>query len=111
MGSGRQVTAGKWHRLVIHVKWSVSADTGQVDLWFDGEQVVNALKAKTFFGNPAFVQHGMLRQPTIDKVETLYFDDARAGTTLADVLMPAGMPSGRRKGDQTLPGREARARP
>ncbi len=87
-------TAGKWHRIVVHVKWSASADSGQVDFWFNGEHVVNALKVKTFFGHPAFVQHGILRQPTIDKVEVLYFDDARSGTTLEDVLMPAGMPGG-----------------
>ncbi len=85
-----KATAGKWHRVVIHVKWAASAESGQVDLWFDGEQVVTAGKAQTFLDNPAFVQHGILRA-TIDKVETLYFDDARAGTTLEDVLMPAAM--------------------
>jgi MYXO-CTERM domain-containing protein len=84
---------GKWHRVAIHVKWSADANVGQVDLWFNGTQVVTAGKAQTFVGNTAFVQHGILRD-TIDKVETLYFDDARAGTTLEDVLMPAGMPSG-----------------
>jgi hypothetical protein len=83
-----KATAGKWHRVVIHVKWSASADTGQVDLWFDGDQVVTAGKAQTFLGAPAFVQHGILRE-TIDKVETLYFDDARSGTALADVLTSA----------------------
>lgn len=88
-----KATAGKWHRVAIHVKWSASADTGQVDLWFDGEQVVTAAKAQTFLGNPAFVQHGILRD-TIDKVEVLYFDDARSGTTLEDVLMPAAMSGG-----------------
>lgn len=89
-----KATAGKWHRLVVHVKWSADANVGQVDLWFNGEQVVKAIKAKTFFGNPAFVQHGILRQPTIDKVEVLYFDDARSGTTLEDVLTPAAAGGG-----------------
>jgi uncharacterized protein (TIGR03382 family) len=83
-------TPGKWHRVAIHVKWSADAAAGQVDLWLDGMQVVTAGKAQTFLGTTAFVQHGILRD-TIDKVETLYFDDARAGTTLEDVLMPAGM--------------------
>jgi Polysaccharide lyase len=85
-----KATAGKWHRIVVHVKWSADASVGQVDLWFDGEQVVKAAKAQTFIGNTAFVQHGILRD-TIEKVEVLYFDDARAGTTLEDVLMPGGM--------------------
>jgi MYXO-CTERM domain-containing protein len=88
-----KATAGKWHRVVIHVKWSASADTGLTDLWFDGDQVVTAGKAQTFLGTPAFVQHGILRD-TIDTVETLYFDDARSGTALADVLTPAGMSGG-----------------
>lgn len=88
-----KATAGKWHRVVVHVKWAAGADSGQVDLWFDGEQVVTAGKAQTFLGTPAFVQHGILRD-TIDKVETLYFDDARAGSTLDDVLMPAAMGGG-----------------
>lgn len=87
-----KVTAGKWHRVAIHVKWAASADAGQVDLWFDGEQVVTAGKAQTFLGKAAFVQHGILRD-TIEQVETLYFDDARAGTTLDDVL-PGALPSG-----------------
>ena len=88
-----KATAGKWHRVVVHIKWSAMAEAGQVDLWFDGEQVVTAAKAQTFLGNTAFVQHGILRD-TIDKVETLYFDDARSGTTLNDVLMPAAMGGG-----------------
>lgn len=96
-----KATAGKWHRVVIHVKWSASADTGHTDLWFDGEQVVTEGKAQTFLGTPAFVQHGILRD-TIDTIETLYFDDARSGTTLADVLMPAGMGGG--AGGQTSGG-------
>jgi len=86
-------TPGVWHRVAIHVKWSADANVGQVDLWFDGQQVVTAGKAQTFVGNTAFVQHGILRD-TIDKVETMYFDDARAGTTLEDVLAPASMGGG-----------------
>jgi MYXO-CTERM domain-containing protein len=81
-------TPGTWHRLAMRVKWSADAAKGEVDLWFDGEKVVDAAKAQTYLGNPAFVQHGILRQPTIDKVETMFMDDARCGTTLADV---AGM--------------------
>jgi MYXO-CTERM domain-containing protein len=88
-----KATAGKWHRIVLHIKWSANADMGQVDLWFNGEQVVTAGKAQTFLGTPAFAQHGILRD-TIADVETLYFDDARAGTTLEDVLMPAPMGGG-----------------
>ena len=100
-----KATAGMWHRVVVHVKWSASADSGLTDLWFDGVQVVTAGKAQTFLGTPAFVQHGILRD-TIDKVETLYFDDARSGTTLDDVLMSAAM-SGDGAGGQATGGQAA----
>jgi len=83
-------TPGKWHRLAMRVKWSADAAKGEVDLWFDGEKVVDAAKAQTYLGNPAFVQHGILRQPTIDEAETMFMDDARCGTKLADVLDATG---------------------
>jgi hypothetical protein len=100
-----KATPGKWHRVVLHVKWSASADSGLVDLWFDSEQVVTAGKAQTFLGTPAFVQHGILRD-TIDKVETLYFDEARSGTTLDDVLMSTAV-SGVGVGGQAMGGQAA----
>jgi MYXO-CTERM domain-containing protein len=78
-------TAGIWHRLAIHIKFESDPQVGSVDLWFDGEQVVTGAKAQTYIGDPTFVQHGILRD-TIDKVETLFMDDARCGTTLEDVL-------------------------
>ncbi len=86
-------TPGKWHRVAIHIKWSSDPVVGAVDLWFDGQQVVTGGKAQTFLGDPAFVQHGLLRDP-IDKVETLYMDDARLGTTLADVQPSLGLSGG-----------------
>jgi hypothetical protein len=104
-----KATSGKWHRVVLHVKWSASADSGLVDLWFDSEQVVTAGKAQTFLGTPAFVQHGILRD-TIDKVETLYFDEARSGTTLDDVLASAAT-SGGGGGGQATGGQAAGGQP
>jgi polysaccharide lyase-like protein len=86
-------TPGKWHRLVMRIKWSADPAVGEVDLYFDGQKVVTAAKAQTYLGNQAFVQHGILRQPTSDKVEVMYMDDARFGTTLADV-MGAALPGG-----------------
>jgi len=87
------VTAGTWHRLAIHIKFANDPQVGAVDLWFDGEQVVTGAKAQTYIGDPTFVQHGILRD-TIDKVETLFMDDARSGTTLEDVLPVANMGGG-----------------
>ena len=86
-------SAGKWHRVAMRIKWSTDANVGEVDLWFNGDQVVTGAKAVTYLGNPAFVQQGILRK-TIDKVETLYMDDARLGTTLEDVMSPSTPGSG-----------------
>jgi MYXO-CTERM domain-containing protein len=96
-------TPGRWHRLVMRIKWSADAATGEVDLYFDGTKVVNAAKAQTYLGNLAFVQHGILRQPTSDKVEVMYMDDARFGTTLDDVMstVPGGGGSGGAGGSAT----------
>lgn len=83
------LTPGQWHRLVWHIAWNASA--GSIDLWWDGVQRVTALKVPTYLDNPPFTQLGILRD-TIDKVETMYIDDALAGTSYEDVkgTLPAG---------------------
>src|SRR6478735_7483306 len=40
-------TKGAWHQIAIHVLWSTNAQTGTVDIWFDGAKVVTAAHAKT----------------------------------------------------------------
>ncbi len=80
------LTAEQWHRIVYHVQWSGDAASGRVSLWFDGQKVVDEAAAKTYLGNPAFIQLGILRD-TIDDVEVMVVDDALEGSTFEDVAM------------------------
>lgn len=89
-GAGR-LTPGVWHRVVFHVVWSDQADAGKVSLWFDGERVVDNVTARTYLGQPAFIQIGILRD-TIDAVETLYLDEAFEGSSYEDVALSNGAP-------------------
>lgn len=81
------VTAGAWHRIAMRIFWSKDVAQGQVDVWFDGAQVVTGAEAQTLADdNPHFTQVGLLRgaiefadQPVI------LIDDAVEGDTLADV--------------------------
>ncbi|HEX2734608.1 MAG TPA: heparin lyase I family protein [Polyangiaceae bacterium] len=89
-GAGK-LTPGVWHRIVYGVTWSTDANAGEVNLWFDGEQVVTAAHARTYVDNPAFTQIGILRD-TIDSVETMYIDEAREGQTYDEVALLDTLP-------------------
>jgi len=79
------VTPGVWHRIAMRVSWSLGA--GSVDVWYDGEQVVDDAAAQTLSdGNPHFVQIGLFREPAeLDVVPTIVLDDAVEGDSLEDV--------------------------
>ncbi|HEX2872679.1 MAG TPA: heparin lyase I family protein [Polyangiaceae bacterium] len=69
-------TKGVWHQVAIHVLWSTNAQTGSVDVWFDGQQVVTAAKAKTKAdANTLFFQTGLHRKDPANFDDTIYFDD------------------------------------
>jgi hypothetical protein len=90
-GTGR-LTPGVWHRVVFHIKWASDAAQGEVNLWFDGEKVVDAVKVRTYLQHPAFVQLGILRD-TIAKVETLFIDEALEGSSYEAVALTASLPA------------------
>lgn len=79
--------ANTWHDIAIHVHWSTDAGEGLVDVWFDGTQVVSGAQAQTLADtNPHFIQLGVLRQPTLELEETMIVDNARAASSIEDVL-------------------------
>ncbi|HXI56138.1 MAG TPA: heparin lyase I family protein [Polyangia bacterium] len=83
-------TIGKWHQVAIHVHWSVNAQMGSVDVWYDGQQVVTAYKAKTKAdGNTLFYQNGLHRRSPGNFVDTIYIDDFIEADALADVMIAA----------------------
>lgn len=84
------VTPGVWHDVVIHIKWSLQATMGRIDLWFDGEPVVTGGMAQTLVDmNPAFTQIGILRDKADAPTEIMFLDRALEGDSLADVMAPA----------------------
>jgi len=83
-------TPGEWHQIAIHVLWSTDPQVGSVDVWFDGEQVVTAYKAKTKAdGNTLFYQTGLHRRDVAEFTEVIYFDDFIEADTFADAKIMA----------------------
>lgn len=85
------VTPGVWHRIAMRISWSLGV--GSVDVWYDGEQVVDGAEARTLSdGNPHFVQIGLFREPArLEGVPVIVLDDAVEGDSLEDVR-PADIP-------------------
>jgi hypothetical protein len=85
-------SAGAWHQVAIHVLWSTDASKGAVDVWFDGEQVVTAAKAKTKAdGNSLFFQTGLHRRDlyNVQTTDTVFLDDFIEADNFADAKIAA----------------------
>jgi len=89
-GAGK-LTPGRWHDFVVHVFWSRDAAKGFVEVWFDGEKVVERVATATLrdedVKNVAFFQIGLFRD-TSDVPETIVIDHVIEATTLAEVTPP-----------------------
>lgn len=86
-GKGK-LTPGRWHDFAVHVLWSRDPAKGFVEVWFDGEQVVQRTKTATLLDeNVAFFQIGLMRD-TIDVPETIVIDNVIEATTLQEVTPP-----------------------
>lgn len=88
-------TAGEWHRIGMRVLWSTDPGVGEVDVWYDGDLVVDAVPAQTLpDGNSTFVQFGLLRGAfEFDDVPVIVIDHALEGDSPEDVevdFVPGG---------------------
>jgi len=84
---------GAWHQVVIHVLWSTNAQTGTVDVWFDGAQVITAAHAKTKAdANTLFFQTGLHRKDPANFDDTIYFDEFIEADSQADAKIAAPTP-------------------
>ena len=95
--SATAATPGEWHRIALRILWSTDAGTGEVDVWFDGTQVVEGASAATLAdSNRTFTQVGLLRGAIeFSDVPVIYIDDAVEGDSLADVRpddLPGALP-------------------
>lgn len=98
-------TAGEWHRIGMRVLWSTDADVGEVDIWYDGQLVVDAAGAQTLpDDNATFVQFGLLRGAIeFDDVPVIVVDHALEGDSPEDVQVDftPDMGGGSDSGDST----------
>lgn len=88
-------STGKWHQVAVHVLWSTDPQKGQVDVWFDGQQVVTAAKAKTKAdANTLFYQTGLHRRDLymVKTTDTVYLDEFIEADSFADAKIAAPTP-------------------
>jgi hypothetical protein len=83
---------GQWHQVAMHVHWSTNAQTGSIDVWFDGQQVVTGYKYGTKPDmNTLFFQTGLHRRnpppASMNIVDTIYFDDFVEADSFADAAI------------------------
>lgn len=95
-------TAGQWHDYILHVRWAPD-DSGFVELFVDGEQVVPLTNVPTMHGPGVFneMHTGLLRNNMVDFTEVIHVDGVRSGETMEDVMTTPNPPGGSEGGDST----------
>jgi Polysaccharide lyase len=90
---------GQWSDWVLHVKFSPDPAVGFVEVWRDGELVLErfAPESGTMYPNPhgevgSILKVGPYRESSIATPETIYFDNWRIGTSRKAVARPLPMP-------------------
>jgi hypothetical protein len=77
---------GRWHDIVMHVKWSPSARVGFVELWHDGDQVVPRTATANMYRDgsgrviPNHARIGYYRDRAISEAGVVYIDGYKVGT-------------------------------
>ena len=97
--SAAPVQTGTWHTFVAHVKWSALPNTGFVEFWHNGVQVLT----KTFLATekccavqgtavrpyPNYLKMGIYRDPTTVPTAILYHGPIRVGLDMSSVVPPS----------------------
>jgi len=81
---------GVWHDFILHVRFSDDAKVGFVELWYDGQHVLNKTYAATRAND--YLKLGLYRAASIDQTAVLYQDAMVKGETLEDVMPPSAPP-------------------
>jgi hypothetical protein len=70
-----KIQPGKWNEYLFHVKFSDDSSVGFVELWVDGEQVIQKTHHQTLdTGDYVYLKQGLYRDKTIDWDATIYHD-------------------------------------
>lgn len=98
-GSGGKIlwtaplTRAAWNDFVLHVKWSESPTEGFVELWHNGQPVVQKTHLATQFDKTGqYLKLGLYRDESIAAVGEVFHDNFIMGTTMEDVV-PAAAPA------------------
>jgi hypothetical protein len=82
------ITLNKWHQLAVHIHWSVNAQMGSVQLYFDGAMVVDVKVQTKADGNSLFFQAGYHRASVSPLIDSIYIDNFVEADNLAEILAP-----------------------
>jgi Polysaccharide lyase len=77
---------GVWHDFVLHVLWSSDQSVGYLELWYDGQRVMDRNHQQTVYpGQYIYLKQGLYRNASIQETAVVFHDGTVIGTTLADV--------------------------
>lgn len=94
--SNVNIEKGKWNEVVLHIKWSSDPKIGFLEIWINGEKVVNDGISKFYaanlytdingFSHPNFLKLGQYRlgQTT---TQSIYLDEFRIGKSYEEVSL------------------------
>jgi hypothetical protein len=81
------IKIGVWHHLAMAVRWSESAEQGEVSLWFNKKKVVDSIKVQTKADhNKLFIQMGLHRNNAEMPEDSIYISNVYEGQNIKDLL-------------------------
>jgi hypothetical protein len=81
---------GKWQDFILHVKWSSDPDKGFVELYQNGEVVLERTAMATMLpGMRNYLKMGLYRNRSVTERGVVYFDDWVKATTLEELPQKA----------------------
>ena len=75
---------GRWRNFLFGVRFA-NDTSGWVELWLDGEQVLPRTAARTMIDAGNIFKQGLYRNATIDRVQVLFHDNMRKGSSREQV--------------------------
>ena len=77
---------GRWLDFVVHVKWSPDPRVGFVEMWFNGQKVLERRFLNTMYpGEENYLKQGLYRSSDISGPSVLWHDAMRVGTSFDSV--------------------------
>lgn len=76
---------GSWHDWIVRVKFSVSRNTGFVEMWHNGEPYLARRPMRTLYTGRSYLKLGLYRSPAIEDTGVLWHDGMRIGRTRESV--------------------------